>query len=288
MFVGSFCSAVAPCCTSIGQPEQAGQAGCANALLSAGFSGDSELTTACLAEMQQLQNSPACLFDGADLTDPCSRAFNEPSGPHGPGEGCSVNADCAGSPGTVTSCVAVSGPGVCLSRRAGKLGDYPCLSTLTTSGVFLSEGLSGSPSAVGFFCDERNGLACDWSSRKCAALLPTGSACRRSSRPPLRLFALLERRLSGCGRGRPSLRQHPLRRKWILRHHLHLCRAAARRGQLHIGRSVQRQLPRPVRYLRRRDLLPDLLERTPDVGVGPLRMSEAATSSFRSQRRATR
>ena len=127
--------------------------------------------------MQQLQNSPACLFDGADLTDPCSRAFNEPSGPHGPGEGCSVNADCAGSPGTVTSCVAVSGPGVCLSRRAGKLGDYPCLSTLTTSGVFLSEGLSGSPSAVGFFCDERNGLACDWSSRKCAALLPTGSAC---------------------------------------------------------------------------------------------------------------
>jgi hypothetical protein len=128
--------------------------------------------------MQQIQNSPACLFDAADLSDPCSRVFNEPSGPHGPGERCSVTADCAGIPGLVTSCVSVSGPGVCLSRKAGKLGDYPCLSTVTTAGVFLSEGLSGSPSARGFFCAESDGLACDWSSRKCAALLPAGSACR--------------------------------------------------------------------------------------------------------------
>ena len=173
-FIDNFCAAVAPCCTSIGQPQKGG---CAAALLAAGVSGDSELTTACLTEMQQIQNSPACLFNEADLSDPCSRAFNEPSGPQGPGEGCSVNADCAGSPGSVTSCVAVSGPGICLSRKAGKLGDYPCLSTLATEGVFLTESLAGSPSAVGFFCAESDGLACDWSSRRCVALLPTGSAC---------------------------------------------------------------------------------------------------------------
>jgi hypothetical protein len=177
-FMVNFCAAVVPCCTSIGQPEQPSGDGCTAALLSAGVSSDSALTTACLAEMQQIQSSPACLFDPADLTDPCSRAFNEPSGPNGPGRGCAVTADCAGHPGTVTSCVSVSGPGVCVSRTAGKLGDYPCLSTVTTGGVFLSESLSGSPSAVGVFCAERDGLACDWSSRKCTALLPAGSACK--------------------------------------------------------------------------------------------------------------
>lgn len=120
MFIGGFCAAVAPCCTGIGQPEKGG---CAGALLSAGVSSNSELTAACLAEMQQIQSSPARLFDVADVNDPCSRVFNEPSGPHGPGERCSVNADCAGIPGATGAGTAMPpGPAsrLCPTARAAR------------------------------------------------------------------------------------------------------------------------------------------------------------------------
>jgi hypothetical protein len=140
--------------------------------------------------MQQIGDTPACFFDLANLDDPCTRVFYEPSGPLQPGQTCTSNADCAGPAGQVTACLNVNadGPPVCVSRSAGQLGDAPCLGTMYTTGVILNYGFlssgSAQPKVRGVLCQESAGLYCLSSSGTCVALLPAGAACGTAQPTP--------------------------------------------------------------------------------------------------------
>jgi hypothetical protein len=180
-FIDNFCAAIGPCCTRIGEPENAD--GCKASLQSSGFSGSATLTAACLAELQQIGSTPGCFVDIANLDDPCTRVFYEPSGPLQPGQTCTSNADCAGTTGQITSCLSVdpNRPPVCVARATGGLGDSPCLGTMNTNGVILDYGFlstgSTQPKVRGVVCQESAGLYCDSSSGKCVALLAPGATC---------------------------------------------------------------------------------------------------------------
>jgi hypothetical protein len=127
-FIDDFCNAVEPCCEPNGfqvSPDE-----CRASLVRSGVSRDATLRAQCLAEMQELAASGRCVPDLADLDDPCVRVLDEPSGPRRPGQSCSVNADCAGSPRTSTICARAptsSDPtaSICASREIGQAGDRP-------------------------------------------------------------------------------------------------------------------------------------------------------------------
>jgi hypothetical protein len=116
--------------------------------------------------------------DGADLSDACSRLFDEPGGSVAPGGICTTNADCAGSPGTVTQCSVYS---TCVTYAVGALGDYPCLGNEDSEGLIsASPLLNNAIVSQGFLCQERAGLFCDDLDYHCKMRQPSGSVCTYS------------------------------------------------------------------------------------------------------------
>jgi hypothetical protein len=165
-FIAAFCAAFAPCCATNGRTADA--ATCKQWLVKLGMSGDAQVRSACLDELNQLATARACMPDMANLADPCVRLFYEPSGSRAPGETCTSTADCAGSAGTVTYCHST-----CIRGAAGAAGAGPCLATQSTSGVIVYLVVG----SEGILCRERDGLYCDPADGLCKPLLPVGSAC---------------------------------------------------------------------------------------------------------------
>jgi hypothetical protein len=166
MFIADFCTAFTPCCATNGRTAVA--AVCQQSLGKLGMSSDPQLRAACLDELRQLASASACMPDLADLTDPCTRIFNEPAGTRAPGESCTSTAECAGSAGTVAYCHST-----CIRLAVGTEGDSSCLATQASGGyiVYLVVG------SEGLVCRERDGLYCDPADGRCKPLLPVGSAC---------------------------------------------------------------------------------------------------------------
>lgn len=172
-FVADLCTAVMPCCATNGLT--ANMTTCKQLLGKMGQSRDSQLRADCLGELRQLAALRACMPDVVELSDPCARLFNEPSGPRAPGETCASTAECAGSPGTVTICMST-----CISYAVGGDGDYPCLGNKFSNGATdLIPWKTGSstPESHAFVCPKRAGLYCDWNDNKCKRLQPGGAAC---------------------------------------------------------------------------------------------------------------
>jgi hypothetical protein len=189
-FIASFCAALGPCCATLGLPLDA--SGCATALTRSGFSADPSLTSSCLAELGQISGTPNCTFDISNLSDPCVRAVYEPSGPRRVGQSCAFNADCEGSPGTVTTCLTAAtsagASALCASLKPGKIGDSPCLGYMSSDGIILDYNLDignvGPPATTGFVCQESMGLFCDPTSRACVSLGAAGSDCGATETVP--------------------------------------------------------------------------------------------------------
>jgi len=173
-FISDFCAALVPCCTTNHLSNDG--AVCKTSMRKLGMSRDAQLRSACLDELRERAESPACAPDPADFGDPCSRIFNEPGGPRAPGQACTTHADCAGSPQTLTNCNA----SICVRYSVGVVNDYPCLATQLSNGFTLLRlpALSGTNTVVsdGFVCRKRDGLDCNFDNR-CYMLLPGGSPC---------------------------------------------------------------------------------------------------------------
>jgi len=186
----SFCALTSACCARNDvQPDAGVQTYadlCSAKILRAGFSRDPSLRSACLAELQQVAASDACLPDYSNLGSSCMRAFYEPSGPLAPGQRCTGSADCAGRAGAVTICQHLSDRSVCLSVVPGRAGDHPCLGDVYSSGVLsLSPYLAGSPMTQAFtgsYCASADGLYCTFSNvpaeaNICTPFFADGAAC---------------------------------------------------------------------------------------------------------------
>ncbi len=125
-----------------------------------GFSRDPAVQSACLIELQSLAaDGIVCFPDIRDLNDPCQRLYYEPDGTHQPGEPCTVRADCAGAPGTITLCL-----NGCLQLTPGQAGSDICLGKVGADGV-----INAAPAVIpgtnqviytGAVCDVGAGLYC--------------------------------------------------------------------------------------------------------------------------------
>jgi hypothetical protein len=189
-FIDSFCALTEACCSG-GPPAQADLDRCRAGRRQAGVSSDQALQAACLAEMNTLAGSAACLPLPSDFSDPCTRLFNEPSGPIPVGgAGCKISADCAGAPGKVTLCSA-GGPApsgtVCLQMAVGRAGDGPCLGDANLDGIIQFAPLlqvNQPEIVIGTVCRRGDGLYCGLGNtpaeRVCTPLIPDGSPCQYS------------------------------------------------------------------------------------------------------------
>jgi hypothetical protein len=171
-FIADFCAAVAPCCAPNGFTASA--ATCKTTIAKVGMSRDSQVRSACLDELHQKSTTAACMPDLADLADPCSRLFNEPGGSTMVGESCTRTADCAGSPGTVTTCSL----GYCVAYAPGALGDTPCLGNQLSDGIIIAAPLLDGATSItsrGYICQKRAGLFCDPYDYHCKTVQATGA-----------------------------------------------------------------------------------------------------------------
>jgi hypothetical protein len=174
-FIAELCTAVTPCCATNARTIDTNV--CKQSLAKVGMSRDPQLRSSCLDEVRQRATTADCMPDMADFTDPCSRLFDEPSGSVAPGEACTSNAECAGSPGTLTVC-SVS---ICVQYSVGAVGDYPCLATQVSDGLTILDFPmpAGATSLIGnaFVCQRRAGLYCNLTDNRCEQLLTGGSPC---------------------------------------------------------------------------------------------------------------
>jgi hypothetical protein len=175
-FFADLCAAIMPCCTANGLTANVTK--CKQSMSKMAQSRDPQVRAACLAELSQLASSAACMPDIVELSDPCARLLNEPSGGRAPGETCASTLDCAGSPGTVTTCLAT-----CITYTVGGEGDYPCLGDKLSNGaisVIPWKNGSTTPESHAFVCPKRAGLFCDLNDNRCKRLQPGGGACTTS------------------------------------------------------------------------------------------------------------
>ena len=185
-FIADFCTAMVPCCTNNALP--ANTTLCKESMRKMSMSRDPELRSACLDQLRQRAPVRGCAPDIGDLTDPCTRVFNEPSGPRAPGEPCARHQECAGSPGTITYCMV----SICIRYAVGGIDDYPCLGNQWPSGlVNVTAWPNGVTTAVSnaFVCRNRDGLYCDSSDNRCKQMLSGGSACTGNTSCESRLCA---------------------------------------------------------------------------------------------------
>ena len=172
-FLADFCAAIVPCCTTNG--VTADVTVCKQSLAKLPQTRDPDVRAACLDQLRQLATARACMPDLAELDGPCARVFDEPSGPRAPGETCTTEKDCMGSPGTITHCF-----GTCITDALGAEGDYPCLGNVYPDGIINDipwKANSTVPESHGFLCESRAGLYCDWNDNFCKRLVPGGGAC---------------------------------------------------------------------------------------------------------------
>lgn len=180
-FITSFCALVDPCCTDLA----GGVSLCTENLRQAGVTSDETVQAACIAELTSLSQSGTCAPEGWDLSDPCVRAINEPSGPQAPGSPCTSGADCAGAPGTVTMCgFAPPASTSCVQATRGGIGDGPCVGDKLADGSTHLYPLGNAVTpliSLGVICEERAGLYCDQTTDPtaptCVAVLSEGSPC---------------------------------------------------------------------------------------------------------------
>ncbi len=183
-FISSFCALSLACCASNGLPNATNETSCLSGFQRSGVSADSSLQAACLSEMQARAGATLCQPDGSDLSDPCLRTLNEPSGPQQPGSQCMNRDDCAGVPGTVTKCLPFNGNGVCVQMAPGEYGDHTCLGDLLPDGISTLNFAFHDGAVVvprGVFCARGDGLYCaqtqDPTTSVCAPLVADGAPC---------------------------------------------------------------------------------------------------------------
>jgi len=178
-FIDSFCALTEPCCVAVGERTQANLDRCRTVRRQAGVSRDPALRTACLAKLQAIASSQACLPEPLDDSNPCTHLTNEPSGPiPGGGSGCTSSADCAGAPGKYTFCLLSS----CMQLDIGKAGDGPCLGEMNASGVTIASPYIGqSFLTTGVVCRFTDGLFCQPSNTVagavCSPIIADGAPC---------------------------------------------------------------------------------------------------------------
>jgi hypothetical protein len=180
-FIGGFCNLSDACCAANGEAVVQGR--CQSKLEQQGLSRDQSLRSACLARLQQLASTMSCLPELETLDDPCVRILDEPSGPLRPGQNCARNADCAGSPMTLTICSAATTPEarMCVRANLGLAGDHPCLGTMWETGITdigpVALDPASPPVATGFVCPYRSGVTCNSTSHACVNALAAGQSC---------------------------------------------------------------------------------------------------------------
>ena len=255
----SFCALVDPCCANL----SGGASSCASNLRQSGVTSDETVQAACIAELTSLSQSGSCAPERWDLSDPCVRAINEPSGPQAPGSPCTSGADCAGAPGTVTMCGFAPPESMsCVQATRGVLGDRPCVGDILADGSTHLFPLGNAVTPLissGVVCEEKAGLYCDQTTDPtapaCAAVLAEGSPlsldCGVRRRELSRLLPCWQRcrHLSDDGREGRLLRGRPCRlcRRELVRPRQH--------GALRSDRGPRRRLRRRLRVHGR--LLPE-------------------------------
>jgi hypothetical protein len=166
-----------------GAPEYS--ATCTAKTLKSGFSRDESLRAQCLADLQAVAATPACLPDESNLGSACVRLFYEPSGPLPPGGHCATAADCAGRAGAITICERLpTSPSACMTVAAGQLGDA-CLGDLRDGWLLVAPFVGGSPTNLlydGLYCPNNLGRVCLSAADPaggyvCTALQPAGGPC---------------------------------------------------------------------------------------------------------------
>jgi hypothetical protein len=190
-FISSFCALSEACCVANALEPQAAVPSCETTLQKSGVSGDPGLQASCLAEMQSLSGSLDCVPEIWNLTDPCVRMFDERSGPQGPGQPCTTNADCAGPPGTIAICspdpssVNLS-RAFCLRLEPGQAGDHTCLGNVNANGAIVAAAFyrassGAAPLTSGFVCEQSKGLYCfpsdDPMASACTPFAADGATC---------------------------------------------------------------------------------------------------------------
>jgi hypothetical protein len=185
-FLDNFCGLVEACCVVNASRPTPDVAGCKRQVAENGFSRDPSVQSACLSELQRLASAGiACFPNSADLTDPCMQLYYEPNGSNQPGQPCTVRADCAGAPGTITLCA-----NGCLRLTPGQAGDGVCLGNVDYDGTINAEPavVSGTTTQIistGVVCERGAGLHCtfvnDLSMQTCKPLGAGGAPCSTDS-----------------------------------------------------------------------------------------------------------
>jgi len=184
-FLDDYCKAIEACCVLNAVRTAPDIAGCKTQLANQGFSHDPGVQSACLAVLHdRAATGMTCFPSAGDLSGPCVRLFFEPGGALPPGQRCTLRAQCAGAPNTITLCA-----DLCIQMASGKPGDGPCLGIAYGGGVInaipLAQPGTTDRISTGFICDRGAGVYCAYSQdpaqQKCQALGGAGASCANSS-----------------------------------------------------------------------------------------------------------
>jgi len=181
-FITKYCAEFAPCCAKVSRPTDG--ASCrvfVTALAPPSF--DSSAADACLTELRAAATSPTFCDSAGSASGPsCNKVFGSAAGTAKPGEVCTKDEECAPSAAGKVICASLFNNGTeirkCQVQVAGKAGDSPCSGTVDGNVTsFSGSGTVTDVAPMTYLCNVADGVYCDSTSMKCAAIGMVGDAC---------------------------------------------------------------------------------------------------------------
>jgi hypothetical protein len=177
-FAAEYCQLLSPCCAEAGFSSD--PSGCEQimgfALMGSSF--DEGSGDACLSAMRaERSNEEYCTM--VHGLEPCESVFASPSGSVQPGGTCESDSDCANTAEGQGHCFNASDDGsggdLCMIATMGAEGSTPCVGN--KSGGLTVFFPPAPPPKVGYVCDQNQGLSCDFTTSRCAAMKKVGEPC---------------------------------------------------------------------------------------------------------------
>jgi hypothetical protein len=185
-FADQFCQLFEPCCADAGLSTSGTECHALAALAASKGTYNASAGQACINALQSDSKSSAFCTDLGNNVPQCDNVFNASAGSAGPGQACKQDSDCAKAPGGSAICYSQSSFGdggssttnTCVQTQKGMAGQGPCVDTVDGN-VTSFDWATGTPPSMGYTCDVADGVSCNATTQKCAALGATGQACQQ-------------------------------------------------------------------------------------------------------------